>query len=205
MTTVLFNQKLSDDERRTRLYDGQVLVYSASPESLALVEHARSMIAEAFGSIDPETAQFNMPVEDFAALLGRTEAEVHSPPRVQTTDQGAARVVRLRSRYDLLRRSPNAHVDVERLLDIGNLLCVSPAPGYLVFGTVQPTELVDPDLPSCSGERDGVPSAVLGQPGPERIAALQLLRMESEQPAVLPLSTLRPTLATSRSRRSRCS
>jgi hypothetical protein len=69
MTTVLFNQNLSDDERRARLYDGQVLVHSASRESLALVQHARSLIAEAFGSHDPETVQFDMPVEDFAALL----------------------------------------------------------------------------------------------------------------------------------------
>jgi hypothetical protein len=39
MTTVLFNQSYSDEERRDRLNGGQVLVYAASPESLALVEH----------------------------------------------------------------------------------------------------------------------------------------------------------------------
>ena len=84
MTTVLFNQKLGDDERRTRLYDGQVLVYSASPESLALVEHARGMIAEAFGSTDPETAQFDMPVEDFAALLAELKPKfIHHPESKQ--------------------------------------------------------------------------------------------------------------------------
>ena len=35
MTTVLFNPSIVDEERRSRLYDGQVLVYSASPQSLA--------------------------------------------------------------------------------------------------------------------------------------------------------------------------
>ena len=69
MTTVLSNPDITDDERRTRLYSGHVLVYPASPQSLALVEHARNLIAEAFGSKDPQTAQYDMPVDVFAALL----------------------------------------------------------------------------------------------------------------------------------------
>jgi hypothetical protein len=80
VTTVLFNPNISDDERRTRLYSGQVLVYAALPESLALVEHARHLIAEAFGSDNPQTAQFDMPVEDFAALLARMKPKfIHHP------------------------------------------------------------------------------------------------------------------------------
>jgi hypothetical protein len=80
MTTAFFNPNISDEERRTRLYSGQVLVFSASPESLALVEHARGLIAEAFGSNDPQTAQFDMPVEDFAALLAQLKPEfIHHP------------------------------------------------------------------------------------------------------------------------------
>ncbi|MFI5509945.1 hypothetical protein ACIA48_20960 [Mycobacterium sp. NPDC051804] len=69
MTTVSSNPDFTDDERRTRLYDGQVLVYSASPESLALVEHAQTLIRDAFGARDPQTAQFDMPIEEYAALL----------------------------------------------------------------------------------------------------------------------------------------
>ena len=80
MTTVLFNPDITDDERRTRLYGGQVLVISASPESLALVEHARDLIAEAFGAEDPQTAQYDMPVEDFAALLAELKPKfIHHP------------------------------------------------------------------------------------------------------------------------------
>ena len=80
MTTVLSNPDITDDERRTRLYGGQVMVYSASPESLALVEHARDLIAEAFGSKDPQTAQHDMPVEDFAALLAELKPKfIHHP------------------------------------------------------------------------------------------------------------------------------
>jgi hypothetical protein len=69
MTTVFTNPGFSDEERRTRLYDGHLLVYPASAQSLAFVEHARRLIGEAFGSIDPQTAQHQMPVEDFAAIL----------------------------------------------------------------------------------------------------------------------------------------
>ena len=80
MTTVLTNPDIADDERRTRLYSGQVLVYSASPESLALVGHARNLITEAFGTKDPQTAQFDMPVEDFATLLAELKPRfIHHP------------------------------------------------------------------------------------------------------------------------------
>ena len=80
MTTVLSNPAITDDERRRRLYAGQVMVYSASPASLALVEHARRMIEDAFGSINPQTAQHEMPVEDFAGLLAELKPKfIHHP------------------------------------------------------------------------------------------------------------------------------
>lgn len=80
MTTVLSNPAITDEERRTRLYDGEVLVYSASPESRGLVEHARSLITEAFGSKDPQTAQCSTAVEDFAALLAQLKPKfIHHP------------------------------------------------------------------------------------------------------------------------------
>jgi hypothetical protein len=55
-------------------------VYSAVPESLELVEHARALIAEAFGSRDPQTAQDEMPVDRFAALLADLKPRfIHHP------------------------------------------------------------------------------------------------------------------------------
>jgi hypothetical protein len=80
VTTILFNPDVTDEERRARLYSGQVLVYGASPASLALVQHARDLIAEAFGPIDPQTAQDHMPVEEFAALLAELKPKfIHHP------------------------------------------------------------------------------------------------------------------------------
>ena len=80
MTTVFTNPAINDDERRDRIYSGQVLVYSASPESTALIEHARGLISELFGAKDPQTAQFDMPVEDYVALLAELKPRfIHHP------------------------------------------------------------------------------------------------------------------------------
>lgn len=80
VTTIHFNPDITDAERRTRLYGGQVLVYSASPESLAFVEHARDLITEAFGRRDPQTAQYEMQVEEFSALLAELKPRfIHHP------------------------------------------------------------------------------------------------------------------------------
>lgn len=69
MTVMHSNPGFGDSERRTRLFRGEVLVYPARPESLALIEFARELITEAFEGLDPETAQHHVPVDEFAATL----------------------------------------------------------------------------------------------------------------------------------------
>jgi len=69
MTTVNHDAIVTDDHRRAGIYRGEFFLYSPNRESLALVEFAREMIREAFDGRDPETAQFDIPVEAFAALL----------------------------------------------------------------------------------------------------------------------------------------
>ena len=69
MNTVLFDPIVSDDSRRRLLYNGELLVYSPTPSSLALVKLAQDLIREAFPGLDPETAQYHLPVEQFAAIL----------------------------------------------------------------------------------------------------------------------------------------
>jgi hypothetical protein len=70
----------SDEERRQGLYRGQIYVYSPRPSSIALAEFTRSLVEQAFGSMDPETAQHRMPVEQFADLLGKLKpAFIHHP------------------------------------------------------------------------------------------------------------------------------
>ncbi len=80
MTTVLSNSPVCDDTRRGGLYAGNVYVYSATPASQRLVGFARELIAEAFGDRDPRTAQHDMPVEEFAALLADLKPRfIHHP------------------------------------------------------------------------------------------------------------------------------
>jgi hypothetical protein len=69
MTTVFSNSGVDDDTRRTMLYSGDIFVYPASPASAELIGFARELIEDAFRGRDPETAQYEMPVEEFAALL----------------------------------------------------------------------------------------------------------------------------------------
>ena len=80
MDSVYIDPQITDDQRREALYRGQLLVYSATPSSKALVEFARGMLREAFGFLDPETAQYHMPVEEYAALLADLKPKfIHHP------------------------------------------------------------------------------------------------------------------------------
>jgi hypothetical protein len=80
MHSVLFDPKLADAGRRQQIYDGQIVIYSPTPSSLALVKLARTLIEDAFGTLDPETAQYNISVEDYAALLAKLKpAFIHHP------------------------------------------------------------------------------------------------------------------------------
>jgi hypothetical protein len=55
-------------------------VYSPTPSSLALVELARQLIRDAFGALDPETAQYHMPVETYVQVLADLKPRfIHHP------------------------------------------------------------------------------------------------------------------------------
>jgi hypothetical protein len=77
---VFYDSQVSDDVRRQQLYDGQLFVYSPRASILALTDFARSMIEDAFGSLDPRTAQKSMEVDRYAELLGKLKpAFIHHP------------------------------------------------------------------------------------------------------------------------------
>jgi hypothetical protein len=69
MCSIIIDANVEELDRRERLYAGDLLVYSPTPSSRAFVEFAQEMIADAFRNLDPETAQFQMPVEEYAARL----------------------------------------------------------------------------------------------------------------------------------------
>ncbi|WP_327088048.1 hypothetical protein OIE66_37920 [Nonomuraea sp. NBC_01738] len=80
MTSVFANSTLTDDARRELLFRGEIFSYAASPATTELIGFARDLIEEAFGRLDPETAQFEMEVEEFATLLAELKPRfIHHP------------------------------------------------------------------------------------------------------------------------------
>ncbi|GIH76223.1 hypothetical protein [Planobispora longispora] len=80
MTAVLSNSGMDDAGRRDLLYRGEVFVYSATPATRELIDFTRELIDDAFDGRDPETAQYHMAVEDFAALLADLKPRfIHHP------------------------------------------------------------------------------------------------------------------------------
>jgi hypothetical protein len=78
--TVYYDPQFSDDERRQRLYEGQLMVYAPRPSSLAFCSFARGLIEEIFAPLDPLTAQHQLPVDRYAEILGRLKpAFIHHP------------------------------------------------------------------------------------------------------------------------------
>ena len=91
MDSVYLDRVTSDDERRAQLFHGQLFVYSATPGSKAFVQLARDMIKRAFGSLEPETAQFRMPVEEYVAVLSTLKPDFIHDPRSKECIQAILR------------------------------------------------------------------------------------------------------------------
>ena len=68
MNSAYVDSNATDEVRRRRLFEGQIFVFSPRESTLALTNHARQMIEEAFGGIDPLRAQYEMPVERYVEI-----------------------------------------------------------------------------------------------------------------------------------------
>src|SRR2546427_4352989 len=80
MNSLIIDAPISEEKKRELLYRGQLLVYSPTPNSLALVDFARKMVEAAFHPLEPETAQFHLPVEKYAAILSELKPKfIHAP------------------------------------------------------------------------------------------------------------------------------
>lgn len=75
-----FDARLPDDERRARLYRGEIFVFGPRAATLALCEFARGLVREALAPHDPELAQHELEVEEFAAILAELKPRfIHHP------------------------------------------------------------------------------------------------------------------------------
>lgn len=80
MTSIIVDPAVSDDERRSALYTGDIFVHTASPAIREFVAFTRGMVEEAFRGHDPETAQYDMDVETYAGVLAALKpAFIHHP------------------------------------------------------------------------------------------------------------------------------
>lgn len=91
MNTIIQSDKLpihvdsvvDDDARRSSLYEGALYIYSPRTSMLALIDFAREMICEGFKGVDPTTAQFEMPVEEFVRIFAPIKpAFIHHPKTI---------------------------------------------------------------------------------------------------------------------------
>jgi hypothetical protein len=80
MTNIHYDAVISDDERRRLIYAGDLFVYSASAPARELVAFAKGMLEDIFKGRNPELAQYEMPVEEYARLLGEFKPRfIHHP------------------------------------------------------------------------------------------------------------------------------
>jgi hypothetical protein len=77
---IAFDPTDSDDARRQKLYDGQIVILSRTPATLALVAHARRLIEEAFPHGDPRHAHEVYSVAESVAKLVKLKPYfIHHP------------------------------------------------------------------------------------------------------------------------------
>ena len=81
MNALYVDSTVTDEQRRKFLFDGQLLVYSPRPSTLALIEWARELIREAFGTLDPLMAQYEVSVERFIEILTVLKPKFINHPR----------------------------------------------------------------------------------------------------------------------------
>jgi hypothetical protein len=80
MTSVHFDSDDDDACRRRNLYRGDIYVYEPTSETKEFCEFVRDLLQTHFSGRDPELAQFDMAVDDYADLLGRLKPEfIHHP------------------------------------------------------------------------------------------------------------------------------
>jgi hypothetical protein len=81
VTTVLIAPQIRDDEaRRAAVFRGDIEVSAPTPMTTAFCAFAGELIRDAFGDLDPETAQHHMSVERFAETLAELKPRfIHHP------------------------------------------------------------------------------------------------------------------------------
>ena len=81
MTVVYFDSPMSDDERREKLFGGDLFVYSPTPHSMALVAFARELAEVAFAPHSPPDAQHHLAGPAYVQVLAGLKPTFINHPR----------------------------------------------------------------------------------------------------------------------------
>jgi len=80
MRNIYFDAPVSDDKRREGLYKGNLYVYSPTKTTLDFIAFARDLIREAFHGLEPISAQHQLEVEEYVAVLKKLKPTfIHHP------------------------------------------------------------------------------------------------------------------------------
>ena len=69
MNTVYVDASMSDDDRRRKLFGGQIFLFTPRASTNALCDHTAEVVESAFPGMDPRYAQFDMPVERYVDIV----------------------------------------------------------------------------------------------------------------------------------------
>ena len=84
ITPIYVNRELPDDDRRARIFDGGIFLYSAPPGSLKMTKWARKLIDEAFGSTgDVRRAHSLLEVNRFVERAGPLKSAFTNSPETK--------------------------------------------------------------------------------------------------------------------------
>ncbi len=90
MITLYLNRQVDDDTRRRSVFAGNIYLYSSFAASVALAEHAKDLIVQAFDGFDPERAQFEMSVQQFIDRVAPLKSEFTNGQRTKELSQAFA-------------------------------------------------------------------------------------------------------------------
>jgi len=80
MDGIFLDPELSDGQRRERVYQGAICLFSPSAATLDLVRFARDLVEQAFAPRDPRTAHRELPVEEYVRILAELKPRfIHHP------------------------------------------------------------------------------------------------------------------------------
>jgi hypothetical protein len=80
MNSIYIDAHLSDDARRQALYEGKIFVNTSTLATENFCQFTSDLIREAFDPLDPERAQWELPVEKFVDILKELKPRfIHHP------------------------------------------------------------------------------------------------------------------------------